>query len=153
VGAGVTASGTGAGKTITIPGGGGSLTSSEALLGGNVTLSGGSGSLHDGPSLSLAAGTYLVLWKALVQCASGSPYSVFSQLWDGVSTIWDESETTINVTGFRFFGAAGFAIVTLGTTTTVKTSFSSDGASNVLLRDGGTGANHEATRITAIKIA
>lgn len=136
------------------------LTQSEATLGGNVTMV-NANTFYDGPSLSLAAATWLILWKALITVnSSGSQTYAFSvKLWDG-TTIYDEMEVdapiAANLSGWNF-PVSGFAVAVLGSPATLKISAAGIRASSAsqISRDINTnsGTSHTATRLDAIRIA
>jgi hypothetical protein len=136
--------------TVTNPfSGGTTITTGSAVLGGDVTMT-SANTDYDGPSSSLAAGTYYIAWKALFQVVTTTAtYRV--KLWDG-STIYDESEDTGNSPGYRYT-YAGFAVVVLGSTTTVKITAQSDVAAQVMKRNGGVGTIHRGSAYTYLKIA
>jgi hypothetical protein len=127
------------------------LTSSQATLGADVTMTSAS-TWYDGPSLSLVAGTYLVLWKGLFQQGSSGQRSVYGRLFDGTNELDYQEHTPTNANGFRSL-ISGHTIVTLGSTLTVKMQMQSDVSTNIMSRDGGAGASHNATKISAIRIA
>jgi hypothetical protein len=138
-----------AGTETAMGGGGAAITSGSAVLGGDVTMT-NANTDYDGPSASLAAGTYYIAWKALFQVVTTTAtYRV--KLWDG-STIYDESEDTGNSPGYRYT-YAGFAVVVLGSTTTVKITAQSDVAAQVMKRNGGVGTIHRGSAYTYLKIA
>lgn len=95
--------------------GGASLTCSENFLVADVAMT-NANQYYDGPSLSLAAGTWLLMGQVLCT-ASGT---VTAKLWDG---------TTVYASGEQSSPGAGASIVfpfskkvVLGSTTTVKIS-------------------------------
>lgn len=133
-------------------GGGGSLTSSNSNATGNTTMT-NAGTWYDSTcSLSLAAGTWLIDWKMLIVTAN-QPVSHFGRLVDSTAaTEYDYSETFSNLNGYRQ-ELGGFALVTLGGTTTLKTQARADTAGNSISQNGGNGTGNFATRISAVKIA
>lgn len=134
------------------PSAAGALSSEEDVLASLVAL-GTTAYADDLLSLELEAGTYLVLWK--IACtSSATPTTVYGVVWtDDEVTKFDEDESTLTTNGFRWSGPHGWAIVELGSTTTIKLSASrsSDGAASAL-RDGGNSDSHRLTKLTAIKI-
>lgn len=131
-------------------GGGGSLTSSSTALTGAVTLT-SANTYYDVLSLSLAAGTWLINTYAATGLAAGEVY--YGKLWDG-STVYASAQM------FVINGAVGTltfsALVTLGSTTTVKLSVASTGTSKTIeptIYANNTGATSTSTQLIAVKIA
>lgn len=154
----------GAGQiTITATGGGGGLlTSVDAHLSGDVTIT-SANTFFDGPSASFAAGTWFITWMLNVQVAVATAQSYWwtGKLWDG-TTAYDESEITLaNPSGLNFSGSmmilTGFAIVTLGGTTTLKASAASgQGSSATVIKRNApdnSPATNQASRLVGLKIA
>jgi hypothetical protein len=126
-----------------------SLTSSSSALGADVTLT-SSSTPSDGPSLSLAAGTWLVIAYATVQCTGNT--QVFARLWDGTTTF---ASTGFTLTGGSFLDYTNIcmsAIVTPGSTTTYKISATSSSASAAKFRASASSLAKD-TQIVAIRIA
>lgn len=131
-------------------GGGGSLTSSSTALTGAVTLT-SANTYYDVLSLSLAAGTWLINTYAATGLAGGEAY--YGKLWDG-STVYASAQLYV------LSGAVGSlaftALVTLGSTTTVKLSAASSGTSKTIeptIYANNTGATDTSTQLIAVKIA
>lgn len=122
----------------------------DVSLGADVTMT-TAGTFYDGPSGSFAAGTWLVLWKAFFRVVTGTPahHEFWVKMWDG-STVYDTShdDKYINTTYHNM--VHGFAVVTLGGTTTLKISATSDVNNQVLVRNDGYSDN--ATRLVGYKI-
>jgi hypothetical protein len=128
-----------------------SLTSSTALLGANVALT-NANTYYDGPSLSLAAGTWLIM--AHVTIGSGTGDMQTAKLWNGTTVI------ASGQTGSSGTGAAPSVtiplqgVVTLAGTETWKVSAASSTTGNSILAACPTnGAGNNATGILAVKIA
>lgn len=99
-----------------------SIVTAEALLSGDVALS--SGTYVDGPSVSLAAGTWLIVGGVSIRSASsgGSTASISAKLWDGTNVeaageAFRHSDTETFMAQITLAG-----IATLGSTTTWKIS-------------------------------
>lgn len=115
------------GTTIDASGGGGATVANvDAVLGSDVTIV-NANTFYDGPSGSFAAGTWLIAWKIVLSpiVSTGQSYEWTAKLWDG-TTVHDETGLTANegsgnVSGEQYF-LSGCAIVTLGSTTTLKVS-------------------------------
>lgn len=127
------------------------------LTGGNVSLAAdvamtSSGTDYDGPSVSLPAGTYLILWKALIaQNGSGRP-SFWGRLWVGSTIVDEEEEGGDTVATYRYF-LSGFVLTTLASTEVVKLTCRSDTAGHTIRRDGGVASDaHRFTSLTYVKI-
>jgi hypothetical protein len=137
-------------------GGSATVATVDATLGADVTMT-SANTLYDGPSASFAAGTWLVIYKMLFKTAGTNTHDFVAKLWDG-STIYDESENdTASVAANFGFQLTGMAIVTLGSTTTLKVSVMDNRASTVLQRDNfsgqsGFGTSHTATRLVGYKV-
>ncbi len=135
------------------------LTTFDVTLGADVTIV-SANTFVDGPSHSTPAGVYLVTWKALVKpvVTTSQSYWWTGKLWDG-TTIYDEQEVTApaaqNYNGWSF-PVAGFAVITLGSTLTLKISVAAGQGSSAskISRDtvDNSGTSHTATRLTGIKI-
>lgn len=137
------------GTEAEIGGAGGSLTSENDTLGGDVTLT-NNDTWYNGASLSLAAGTWLVIGVANVRGGS-SAYGYVAKLWDGASALYASSE----VVGVYSQHLVVVAIITLVGTTTVYLSVATNaGAGGIIdanTQDVATG--NVATQINAVKIA
>lgn len=123
------------------------LTSSSNYITGDVTMT-TAGTFYDGGSLSLAAGTWLLFGQISVLASSNSLRTFEAKVWDG-STVY--SRAFHNGTGTAGPDRAALsvsAIVTLGSTTTVKVSVTSNTNSDTIKHDTSTG-----TYLHAVKIA
>lgn len=136
------------------------ISSVDATLSGDVTIV-NANTFYDGPSASLVAGTWLIVWKVLFQVLVTTAQTEFftAKLWDG-TTIYDEMEVgddhSANLQN-AMYPVGGLALVTLASTKTMKVSGASVRGSSggKLARDvsDNSGTSHTATRMTAIKIA
>lgn len=114
------------------------LTTASNLLGGDVTMT-NTNQDYDGPSVSLAAGTWFVCGSVLVALDVDSDF--VAKIWDG---------TTIAAAGQqRVRGVAAqctlAAIVSPGSTTTYKVSVSHNSATTKTLKAAGFASNTVAT--------
>lgn len=134
----------------TLGGGGGVIGSDSAYAGSNTTMT-SSNTFYDAVSLSLDAGTWLIMGTALALCASAASYT--SKLWDG-TTVYVGIE---NTKGTGQFGVMSLtALVVLGSTTTVKISLAASAAGAVIYAtplNNNTGIGNTATGIVALQIA
>lgn len=94
------------------------LSRVENSLGADVNLNNTS-TFFDGPSVSLTAGTWLLVGHVAVLDSAG-PASIISRLWDG-TTVEDQGIVTTPAASF-FCMIPVSGIVTVGSTTTYKIS-------------------------------
>lgn len=129
---------------------GASLTAGEALCTADTSI--GSSGFTDitGVSQSLAAGTYVFWWKALITFPSNTR-TAFAKFWDGTN-IFDEQEDVSDASGFRYSMGGFAANIVLGSTTTVKLSIKGE-VSGTVKRDGGESTAHNPTKMGWLKIA
>lgn len=134
------------------------LTTASALLGTDVTMT-TNGTWYDGASVSLAAGTWIVIvWMTVV-----SPGSVSNSAGKATLRLWDGTTTFGSIEGNQYIGTSGTggpialtvpAIITLGGTTTIKGSASGAGGGVGTIKaaapDNGVGNN--ATGILAVRV-
>jgi hypothetical protein len=100
-------------------GGGGGVLGYESAAGTtDQTLSNDTVTDLTSLSVSLAAGTWLVMGKHVFERSSGSPYSVL-RLTDGSNNTLDQSKNVSPNAGFTYTHTV-MAIVTPGSTTTYK---------------------------------
>src|ERR1043166_3949484 len=121
----------------------------EEVLSADVTQT-NANTYYDGPSHSCAAGTWLFIWKVLWLTSGTATHQNTARLWNG-TTIYDESEAgsfNNSNNGWEIW-VRGMAIVTLGSTTTVKISGASTGSGQVMQRDPSvnSGSSHTATKL------
>lgn len=110
---------------------------------------------YDGPSLSLAAGNWLVWGKAIIQVASASATGILSRIYDG-TTVWDASEfNVLGNAGQIWTMPVGPVKITLAGTTTVKLQCHDQARTNsVILDTGSTGMpTDKGTILCAMTIA
>jgi hypothetical protein len=132
------------------PGGGGSLTSSSNYLASDVTMT-TNGTYYDGPTLTLAAGTWLLTGSVYVFASSTAIRTWSAKLWDGTDSPVAEGVWVVVGTGAP--GAATIpmsAIVTLGSSTTYKISVTSTVNSDTLK---GNSSSIGGSYLNAVKIA
>ena len=141
--------------TVLTSGGTASITSVDYTLSGDVTMT-NADQFYDGPSGSFDAGTWLLIWRLAIVAAANLSQAIAAKLWDG-STVYDENEYEFGqLAGVgAFMPLSGVAVVTLGSTTTLKVSAVSVRASNVISRDTAfhTASSHTASRLSGIQIA
>lgn len=105
--------------------GGGSITSTSATIAAPVTIVNAS-TFYDGPSVSCVAGTWLVVWQMgfsiLTTTAQSNQWC--GRLWDGTTTYSEQETSTTPAANQQGFGfpVSGNALITLGSTTTLKIS-------------------------------
>ncbi len=114
------------------------------------------GTYYDGPSQSCGAGTWLFVWRMSFRAVSALATDYAAKLWDG-STVYDETSNGFGVNPSASIGilVSGFAVVTLGSTTTVKVSCASVRAGTVINRDpnNNSSGSNMATRMIGLRIA
>lgn len=122
------------------------LTSQAAALSSNVTLTNAS-TYYDGPSLSLAAGTWLVTGAVTIGgAAAGTAYT--AKLWDGTTVAASGSQTAY---GTNNQAISVSAIVTLGGATILKISATASATGASMIADAGAG--NTASHLRAVRIA
>lgn len=130
------------------------LSSCESYRSADLALT--ANTYADNVSCSLTAGTWLVIAENTVKSPNNSVQKVTVKLWDG-TTVYSSGEEAAPSQGT---GASGYVsitlskIVTLASTTTVKTSVASTVASTLDATpdDNGTGATNTANSIRAVRI-
>jgi hypothetical protein len=132
-------------------GGGGSITVSENFLTSPVTIA-ATNTFYDGPSLSLAAGTYLL--DAIVTIDVQTANHLTVKIWDG-TTLRSATPETFHGTNGGQVALACHGYVVLGATTTVKVSVAANnGTNNVIDNTGATNSTtNKASYLRATKIA
>lgn len=130
--------------------GGGSVTVSENYLGSDVTMT-TANTFYDGPSLTLSAGSYILIGHVSVLILNASGAYITAKLWDG-TTVYDDSvhygtqfaRHTCNVTAY----------VTPSGSTTYKISATQNSSGGTIETTIGTnGAANKGSHLIAIKIA
>jgi hypothetical protein len=140
--------------TWAAPPSGGSITYAEAALAANVQLT-TTGTFYDGPSVSLAAGTWIVFGYITVTRNATTAATYTGRIDSGGSTV---ASTQLSVVSLNPHSGnlALQAVVVLGSTTTVKlTATSSAGTTSTNMRAATNtyGGGDNATRIIAVRLA
>jgi hypothetical protein len=145
-----------AGAVTTLGGGGGaSVATVDATLGADVTMT-NANTAYDGPSASFAAGTWLIMFQMQFTNGSNTQSREYTcKLWDG-STVYAEAQNdnwAANGNTYQM-QVSGMAIVTLGSTTTLKVTALSIRSGDKIARDVVTNgaASHTATRLVGYKV-
>lgn len=126
------------------------VTNSMNQLAADVTMT-SADTFYDGPSLSLVAATWLIMYSVHVLNGQVTGQDHTTKLWDG-STVW--ASTCISHNGSGDAQHSGTAIITLGSTTTVKVSVASKGAASTILKAAANnGAGDNASTLVAVRIA
>jgi hypothetical protein len=131
-----------------------SITSTSAALANDVQLA-VSNTWYDGPSVSLAAGTWLVNAHVTVVRTATTAITYFSRISDG-TTHYASTQAYQGSVANHSDSMSLSAIVTLAGTTTIKIQTTSNaGATTALMKAATTanGSGNNATQITAIKVA
>jgi len=135
-------------------GGGGSITHAEASLSTDVQMP-TSGTWYDGPSLSLAAGTWLVNTHTTFARTATTALTYFNRITDGTTHHSSGSQYMASVANHTA-NISLTAVITLASTTTIKIqSTTNSGATSALMKAAllANGSGNNATQITAIKLA
>lgn len=131
-----------------------SITTAAAALGADVTMT-SLNTGYDGPSISLAAGTW-VIWGA-VNCMSSGAANFTAKIWDGTTGVSSgESTGSTTIGNGPISIPMPPTIVTPGSTTSYKITALANGGSGTnkikaAALDNGAGNN--ATQIFAFKVA
>ncbi len=132
----------------------GAITNSEASLGADVQLP-VSGTWYDGPSLSLAAGTWLITGHITFWRTATTATIWFGRITDGTNHHASSQAYTPSVAGTGA-NVAMTATITLAGTTSIKLQGTTSAGATACLMKAATTANgsgNNATQITAIKLA
>lgn len=126
-----------------------SLTTAQAQLSGNVSMA-NANQFYDGPSVSLAAGTWLV--SATVSLSNGATSNVLTaRLWDGTTTT---AEVCASPGDNLLSSLALSAVIVLGGSATVKVSVASNATGSVIRAAASqNSAGNLASTIAAVKVA
>lgn len=130
------------------------LTSASAALGADVSLT-TSGTWYDGPSVSLAAGTWLVNATVTLNRTDATAVTYFSRITDG-TTHYASTQAYQAAVADHSDSVSLSAVITLVGTTTIKAQSTTDaGAATALMKAATTanGSGNNATQIVAVKIA
>jgi hypothetical protein len=128
----------------------GSLTSQSADLGTGVTMV-SANTYYDGPTITLAAGTWLIVGQVTIEDGAGTGGRNTAKLWDGttVSSSLESSAPAGASIGMTLSG-----IVAPTGSTTYKISAASSQASHTIRATAPTNsAGTNASHISAVKIA
>lgn len=130
-------------------------TNSSANLGADVTIN-TANTWFDGPSLSLAAGTWLVIGGATMHQVGAFSATMEARLFDGTSSFGPGTAYNPSTGGAVETSVVCSDIITLGSTTTVKLQVASS-SNNALIKatsnQSSTPAVAPATWIKAVRIA
>ena len=132
----------------------GSITNTSAALGGDVQLP-VSSTWYDGPSVSLAAGTWLITGHITFWRTATTATIWFGRITTGTVHYASSQAYTTSVAGTGA-NVALTAIITLAGTTTIKLQGTTSAGATACLMKAATTANgsgNNATQITAIRLA
>ena len=134
------------------------LTTASAQLGSNVTMT-NANTWYDGPSVSLAAGTWIVI--CVLTCTPST--GVSNAAGKATGRLWDGTTTYASTEGNNYIGASGtagptplpmVAIVTPGSTTSYKGSAAAtQGGSTLHAAAPDNGVGNNASTIVAVRLA
>lgn len=130
------------------------LTSASATLAADVTLT-SSGTWYDGPSLLLAAGTWLVTAHITLAKTATTAITYFSRISTGATHYASSQQYQASVANHSTHLALT-ALVTIADSTTVKIqSTSNAGAASVAMKAATTinNSGNNATTITAVRVS
>lgn len=138
-------------QTILPGAGGSSITVSENFLTSAVTIA-ATNTFYDGPSLSLAAGTYLLDACVTIDVQTSAHFT--AKIWDG-STLMSPTPEHFHATSGGQLTMTIPGYVVLGSTTTVKVSVAANnGTNNAIDNTGVTNATaNKSSYLRATKIA
>lgn len=125
-------------------------TTQTAQLGADVTMT-SANTFYDGPSITLAPGTWLLI-GSVTAYAAAAPTHITAKLWDG-STVYASSEQTTGASAYKADPTVT-AIVTPTSTTSYKISVAAD-ASNATISAAApnNGAGNNASYLRAIQLS
>jgi hypothetical protein len=127
-----------------------SLSSVSGQLTGDVTMA-NANQFYDGPSVSLAAGTWLLNSTVTFDGVSGQELT--AKLWDGTTVA---AAAQMRSGSSQLFAISLTAIVSPGTTTTYKVSMAANSTGFSIKASpsqNGTGCTNKASTLTGIRIA
>lgn len=128
------------------------LTTASANLGSDVSIS-STGTWFDGPSVSLGAGTWLIVGGLTIFFGSPSSSTFAARLTDGTTTYAGGVGINSTTSGVAAISISASAIVTLGATTTVKMQASGSlGTIKASMTQSNAAAVSPASWIQAVKI-
>jgi hypothetical protein len=131
----------------------GSLTTASNYITSNVSMT-SANTFYDGPSVSLAAGTWLVAATLVLLNNGGSAVDYTTKLWDGTN-VYAGGEDTRPAGGYVALPTI-IALITLGSTTTIKCSAAANQASSTMYAaaiNNNTGIGNKVSGINAVKVA
>lgn len=123
------------------------LTNSQALLGADVAIT--ANAFADGPSLSLAAGIWLITASLHVLNGAAGNQGLTAKIWDGTTT---QTSACTSVLGSGAAQITLMCIVTLGATTTMKISATVTANSTIKAAGVNNGQGNTASFIQAVRI-
>lgn len=125
------------------------FTTSTIYLSADVSMA-SANTFYDGPALSLAAGTWLLLGQVCINSALASG-AITAKLWDG-TTVTSSAIDDYNVNGDMTIPLSG--IVTPSTTTTYKISAAANAVSSTAIKAAArlNAAGNTASYLLALKI-
>jgi hypothetical protein len=127
----------------------GSLTSQSSDLGSTVTMT-NANTYYDGPSITLAAGTWLIIGQVTIEDPSSTGGRNTAKLWNG-TTVSSSLESTAPTGGTTAMTVSG--IVAPTGSTTYKVSVASSQNSHTIRSTAPTNsAGANASHISAVKI-
>lgn len=133
-----------------VGGGGGALTYTSAQLSSPVTLN--TSTFTDVLSLSLAAGTWLVMAAVSAETTAASVTGIEIKMWDGTNLFGSSDTVLTSGPGFRSPLVIIAPPIVLGTTTTVKISGKTVVAAGQISSSTVTATTAKASNLVAIKI-
>ena len=132
----------------------GTITSLAAALSANVSLT-TTATWYDGPSVSLVAGTWLVIGRITHVRSATTAETIYARLGDGTNHYASTQFYHASVTGTGVVLPLN-AVITLAATTTIKlqaTSSAGASTSTMLAATTANGSGNNATNIIAIRLA
>jgi hypothetical protein len=142
--------------TVTAIGSGTASTASVNQLSGDVTMTTG-GTFYDGPSLTLAAGTYVLIGTVTVD---GNNLSAATQ---NVAQLWDGTTVAGSTEGIAYAGATnrdicsltvvGLVVIASGTPTWKISATANANGSILRAATPDSGSGNNASTLVALKIA
>ena len=132
----------------------GTITSLSAALSANVSLT-TTATWYDGPSVSLVAGTWLVIGRITHVRSATTAETIYARLGDGTKHYASTQFYHASVSGIGVVLPLN-AVITLDATTTIKlqaTSSAGASTSTMLAATTANGSGNNATNIIAIRLA
>ena len=128
-----------------------SLTSQSANLAADVTMT-SANTYYDGATISLAAGTWLLIGTMYVDDPSNTGGTVTAKLWDG-TTVSSSAEMYVSGTTTQVSITLSGIVVPTGTTTYKMSAATSQNIHVIRAAAQQNGAGNNANHISAVKIA